>query len=68
MTEEAKEPKAVKAPKEPKAPRITSKTLVDELRGAGYTGPVSYSKTKLQELADAVKAGTYEGKGAPGTE
>lgn len=73
MTEEAKEPKAVKAPKEkapkePKAPRVTSKTIVDELRGLGYTGPVSYGKPKLEALVADVKAGTYAGKGAPGTE
>lgn len=72
MSEEAKEPKAgeakEKSTKKPKAPRVTSKTIVSELRAAGYTGPVSYGKSKLQSLLDEVKAGTYTGKGAPGTE
>lgn len=72
MSEEAKEPKAgkakEKAPKEPKAPRVTSKTIVAELRAAGYTGPVSYGKPKLESLLGEVKAGTYTGKGAPGTD
>lgn len=53
---------------EEKAPRVTSKTIIAELRELGYTGPVSYNKTQLQARLDEVKAGTYVGKGAPGAE
>lgn len=53
---------------EEKAPRVTSKTIVAELRELGYTGPVSYNKTQLQARLDEVKAGTYVGKGAPGAD
>ena len=53
---------------EEKAPRVTSKTIIAELRALGYTGPVSYNKTQLQTRLDEVKAGTYVGKGAPGAE
>ena len=53
---------------EEKAPRVTSKTIIAELRALGYTGPVSYNKTQLQARLDEVKAGTYVGKGAPGAE
>lgn len=53
---------------EEKAPRVTSKTIIAELRELGYTGPVSYNKTQLQTRLDEVKAGTYVGKGAPGAE
>lgn len=53
---------------EEKAPRVTSKTIIAELRALGYTGPVSYNKTQLQTRLDEVKAGTYVGKGAPGTD
>ena len=53
---------------EEKAPRVTSKTIIAELRELGYTGPVSYNKTQLQTRLDEVKAGTYVGKGAPGAD
>ena len=53
---------------EEKAPRVTSKTIIAELRALGYTGPVSYNKTQLLMRLDEVKAGTYVGKGAPGAE
>ena len=53
---------------EEKAPRVTSKTIIAELRALGYTGPVSYNKTQLQTRLDEVKAGTYVGKGAPGAD
>ena len=53
---------------EEKAPRVTSKTIIAELRELGYTGPVSYNKTQLQARLDEVKAGTYVGKGAPGAD
>lgn len=53
---------------EEKAPRVTSKTIIAELRALGYTGPVSYNKTQLQARLDEVKAGTYVGKGAPGAD
>lgn len=53
---------------EEKAPRVTSKTIIADLRELGYTGPVSYNKTKLQEILDEVKSGTYAGKGAPGAD
>lgn len=53
---------------EVKAPRVTRGTVLAELEELGYHGPTSYSKTQLIELRDQVAAGTYEGKGAPGTE
>ena len=53
---------------EENAPRVTSKTIIAELRELGYTGPVSYNKTQLQTRLDEVKAGTYVGKGAPGAD
>lgn len=53
---------------EEKAPRVTSKSIIAELEALGYTGPTSYNKPDLLKRLEEVKAGTYTGRGAPGSE
>lgn len=53
---------------EEKAPRVTSKSIIAELESLGYTGPTSYNKPDLLKRLEEVKAGTYTGRGAPGSE
>ncbi len=67
MAEETTESEVTETTEE-KAPRVTRGTILAELESLGYTGPTSYSKSKLADIRDQVAAGTYEGKGAPGTD
>lgn len=53
---------------EVKEPRLTRNVAIEKLRALGYTGPVSYTAAKVKDILAQVEAGTYTGKGAPGSD